>query len=169
MLHLSLFACTGYQLQLASSSYKTTTGSAPPFFHSLLRIYIPSRSPAYFHSLLRIYIASRSLRSAHRDHHREAQNHFPEHSHSPLLAGGMILITDTRYYRPWVGGGKSETLCVIELGFLLMSFLWLYTIRDPLLGCTFDPPVEKHCNRLCLTHRRVTIRSTEKYRNSTLI
>ncbi len=28
---------------------RTTTGSAPTYFHSLLRIYIPSRSPAYFH------------------------------------------------------------------------------------------------------------------------
>ncbi len=40
--------------------YRTTTGSAPAYFHSLLQIYIPSRSPAYFHSLLRIYIPSRS-------------------------------------------------------------------------------------------------------------
>ncbi len=40
--------------------YRTTTGSAPAYFHSLLRIYIPSRSLAYFHSLLRIYIPSRS-------------------------------------------------------------------------------------------------------------
>ncbi len=36
---------------------------------------------------------------------------------------------------------------------------------DQLLSCipsTFDPPVEKHCNRMCLTHRRVTIRSTQR-------
>ncbi len=45
-------------------AYRTTTGSAPTYFHSLLRIDIPSRSPAYFHSLLRTYIPSRSLRSA---------------------------------------------------------------------------------------------------------
>ncbi len=30
-------------------AYRTTTGSAPAYFHSLLRIYIPSRSPSYFH------------------------------------------------------------------------------------------------------------------------
>ncbi len=41
-------------------AYRTTTGSAPAYFHSLLRIYIPSRSHAYFHSLLQIYIPSRS-------------------------------------------------------------------------------------------------------------
>ncbi len=37
--------------------------------------------------------------------------------------------------------------------------------RNPLLGCipsTFDRPVEKHCNRLCLTHRRVIIGSTQR-------
>ncbi len=45
-------------------AYRTTTDSVPAYFHSLLQIYIPSRSPAYFHSLLRIYIRSRSLRSA---------------------------------------------------------------------------------------------------------
>ncbi len=34
----------------------------------------------------------------------------------------------------------------------MMLILWLYSIRDTLLGCipsTFDPAVEKHCNRLC--------------------
>ncbi len=41
-------------------AYRTTTDSAPSYFHSLMTIYIPSRSPAYFHSLLQIYIPSRS-------------------------------------------------------------------------------------------------------------
>ncbi len=35
-------------------------GRCPAYFHSILRIYIPSRSPAYFHSLSPIYIPSRS-------------------------------------------------------------------------------------------------------------
>ncbi len=63
------------QFRTLMLAYRTTTGSAPTYFHSLLRIYIPSRSPAYFHSLLlcipsrsptyfhsllRIYIPSRS-------------------------------------------------------------------------------------------------------------
>ncbi len=56
------------QLQLASSSrhwclhYRTTTGSAPTYLHSLLRIYIPSRSPE-------ILLVS----NASWYHHREAQ------------------------------------------------------------------------------------------------
>ncbi len=52
------------QFKTLMLAYRTITGSAPTYFHSLLRIYIPSRSPSYFHSLLRIYIPSRSLRSA---------------------------------------------------------------------------------------------------------
>ncbi len=50
MLHLSLSPCTGYQLPVHIKfktlmlAYRTTTGSAPSFFHSLLQIYIPSRS-----------------------------------------------------------------------------------------------------------------------------
>ncbi len=83
------------QFKTLMLAYRTITGSATTYFHSLLRIYIPSRSPTYFHSLLRIYIPSRSLRSASERaswyHHREAQNHSPEHSLSPFLAGGMIF------------------------------------------------------------------------------
>ncbi len=52
------------QFKTLMLTYRTTTGSAPTYFHSLLQIYIPSRSPVYIHSLLRIYIPSRSLRSA---------------------------------------------------------------------------------------------------------
>ncbi len=52
------------QFKTLMLAYRTTTGSAPTYFHSLLRIYIPSRSPVYFHSLLRMYIPYRSLRSA---------------------------------------------------------------------------------------------------------
>ncbi len=48
------------QFKTLMLAYRTTTGSAPTYFHSLLRIYIPSRSPAYFHSLLRIYFPYRS-------------------------------------------------------------------------------------------------------------
>ncbi len=48
MLHLSSSHCTGYQWQLASSSrhwcLHTERPQAQNYFHSLLRIYIPSRS-----------------------------------------------------------------------------------------------------------------------------
>ncbi len=49
MLHLSLSTCTGsscssYKFKTLMIAYRTTTGSAPTYFHSLLQIYIPSRS-----------------------------------------------------------------------------------------------------------------------------
>jgi len=40
--HLSFSLCTGYQLLLA---YRSTTGSAPSYIHSLLWVCIPSRIP----------------------------------------------------------------------------------------------------------------------------
>ncbi len=76
----SLSPCTGYQLQLASSSrhwclaYRTITGSAPTYFHSLLQTYIPSRS-------LRSASERRLVVPSQR-----GSSHSPEHSLSPFLA-----------------------------------------------------------------------------------
>ncbi len=67
------------QFKTLMLAYKTTTGSAPTYFHSLLQIYVPSRSLRSVSERLLVY------------HHREAQNHSPEHSLSPFLAGGMIF------------------------------------------------------------------------------
>ncbi len=61
------------QFKTLMLAYRTTTGSAPTYFHSLLRIYIPSRS-----------LRSASERRLVVPSHREAQNHSPEHSHSPF-------------------------------------------------------------------------------------
>ncbi len=62
-------------------------------------------APAYFHSLMTIYIPSRSLRSAVSDaswcHHRESQNHSPERFHSPFLAGGMNFPPSSGMLNPW--------------------------------------------------------------------
>ncbi len=46
MSHLSLSPCTVSRLQLKTLmlAYRTATGSAPSYFHSLITIYIPSRS-----------------------------------------------------------------------------------------------------------------------------
>ncbi len=60
-------------------AYRTTTGSAPSYFHSLLRIYIPSRS-------LRSASERRLVVPSQR-----GSNHSPEHSHSPFLDGGIIF------------------------------------------------------------------------------
>ncbi len=84
MLHLSLSPCTGYQLQLASSSrhwcLHTEQSQAQ---HPPTSTHCYSTSPPEVWDLL--------VSDASRYHHREAQNHSPEHSRSPFLAGGMIF------------------------------------------------------------------------------
>ncbi len=85
MLHLSLSPCTGYQLPLASSSRhwclhieQPQAQHTPTSTH-----YYESTSPPEVWDLL--------VSDASWYHHREAQNHSPEHSLSPFLAGGMIF------------------------------------------------------------------------------
>ncbi len=60
-------------------AYRTTTGSAPPTSTH----YYESTSPPEVWDLL--------VSDALWYHHREAQNHSPEHSHSPFLDGGIIF------------------------------------------------------------------------------
>ncbi len=85
MLHLSLSPCTGYQLQLASSSrhwclhIEQSQAQHPPTSTH----YYELTSPPEAWDLL--------VSDASWYHHREAQNHSPEHSLSPFLAGGMIF------------------------------------------------------------------------------
>ncbi len=85
MLHLSLSPCTGYQLQLASSSRHWCLHiEQPQAQHSPTSThYYESTSPPEVWDLL--------VSDASWCHHREAQNHSPEHSLSPFLAGGMIF------------------------------------------------------------------------------
>ncbi len=84
MLHLSLSPCTGYQLQLASSSrhwclhIEQSQAQHPPTSTH----YYELTSPPEVWDLL--------VSDASWYHHREAQNHSPEHSRSPFLTDGMI-------------------------------------------------------------------------------
>ncbi len=85
ILHLSLCPCTGYQLQLASSSrhwclhIEQPQAQHPPTSTHCYEF----TSPPEFWDLL--------VSDASWYHHREAQNHSPEHSLSPFLVGGMIF------------------------------------------------------------------------------
>ncbi len=67
------------QFKTLMLAYRTITGSAPTYFHSLLQTYIPPEAWDLLVSDASWY------------HHREAQSHSPEHSLSPFLAGGMIF------------------------------------------------------------------------------
>ncbi len=88
-------------------AYKTTTGSAPTYFYSLLRIYIP---PEVWD--LRVSDASWY-------HHREAQIHFPEHFHSLFLTGGMNFPT------PW-----NDTCKLISSVFTWFQLLLLHKKKN---------------------------------------
>ncbi len=80
-----LSPCTGYQLQLTSSSrhwclhIEQPQAQHPPTSTH----YCESTSPPEVWDLL--------VSDASWYHHREAQNHSPKHSRSPFLTGGMIF------------------------------------------------------------------------------
>ncbi len=83
MHNLSLSPCTGYRLQLASSSR-----------HWCLHIeqaQHPPTSTHYYKSTPPPEVWDPLVSDASWYHHREAQNHSPEHSRSPFLAGGMTF------------------------------------------------------------------------------
>ncbi len=85
MSHLSLSPGTGYRLQLAlSSTHWCLHIEQPQAQHPPTSTHwSQSTSPPEVWDLL--------VSDASWYHHREAQNHFPEHSRSPFLAGGMIF------------------------------------------------------------------------------
>ncbi len=85
MLHLSLFSCTGYQLQLASSSRHWCLHIEQP------QTQHPPTSNHYYEFTSPPEVWELLVSNASWYHHREAQNHSPEHSLSPFLAGGMIF------------------------------------------------------------------------------
>ncbi len=85
MLHLSLSPCTGYKLQLASSSRHWCLHIEQP------QAQHPPTSTHYYEFTSPPEVWDLLVSDASWYHHREAQNHFPEHSLSPFLAGGMIF------------------------------------------------------------------------------
>ncbi len=85
MLHLSLSPCTGYQLQLASSSRHWCLHIEQP------QAQHPPTSTHYYEFTTPPEVWDLLVSDASWYHYREAQNHSPEHSRSPFLAGGMIF------------------------------------------------------------------------------
>ncbi len=85
MLHLSLSSCTGYQLQLASSSRHWCLHIEQP------QAQHPPTSTHYYKFTSPPEVWDLRVSDASWYHHREAQNHSPEHSLSPFLAGRMIF------------------------------------------------------------------------------
>ncbi len=85
MLHLSSSHCTGYQWQLASSSRHWCLHTERP------QAQHPPTSTHYYESTSPPEVWDLLVSNALWYHHREAQNHSPEHSHSPFLDGGIIF------------------------------------------------------------------------------
>ncbi len=81
----ALSPCTGYRLQLASSSWHRCLHIEQP------QAQHPPTSTHWWQSTSPPEVWDPLMSDISWYHHREAQNHFPEHSHSSLLAGGMIF------------------------------------------------------------------------------
>ncbi len=82
---LSSSPCTGYQLQLASSSRHWCLHTERP------QAQHPPTSTHYYESTSPPEVWDLLVSDALWYHHREAQNHSPEHSRSPFLDGGIIF------------------------------------------------------------------------------
>ncbi len=101
MLHLSLSPCTGYQLQLASSSrhwclhIEQSQAQHPPtsthYYESTSPPEAPPTSTHYYELTSPPEAWDLLVSDASWYHHREAQNHSPEHSLSPFLVAGMTF------------------------------------------------------------------------------
>ncbi len=134
MLHLSLSPCTGYQLQLASSSR-----------HWCLHIEQPQAQhpPTFIHwwqSTSPPEVWDPLVSDASWYHHREAQNHSPEHSRSPFLAGGMIFPPLSGTLDPCQSSSNNWKLISFDtLDFILnkQQKKTLYLSLIPLLACTY--------------------------------
>ncbi len=139
MSHLFLSPCTGYRLRLASSSR-----------HWCLHIeqQHPPTSTYYYQSTSPPEVWDLWVSDASWYHHREAQNHFPEHSRSLFLAGGMIFSPLSRTLNPWQFSSDSWKLISFDTTWLhpklkknkkkkthfVFPFIYLFL---PFLSCTY--------------------------------
>ncbi len=105
---LPVAACIKFKTLMLA--YRTATGSAPSYFHSLITIYIRD---------LWASIASWC-------HHREVQNHSTERFHSPFQAGGMNFPPQSGMLNPWQF--SSDTLKLISF---VITWLHLKKKKNP--------------------------------------
>ncbi len=93
--HTSLSPYTGSRLQLASSPRHWCLHIEQP------QAQHPPTSTPLWQSTSPPEVWDLRVSDASWCHHREAQNHSPEHFHSPFLAGGMNLPPSSRVLNPW--------------------------------------------------------------------
>ncbi len=136
MLHLSLCPCTGYQLQLVSSSRHWCLHIEQP------QAQHPPTSTRYYEFTSPPEVWDLLVSDASWYHHREAQNHSPEHSLSPFLAGRMIFPTPSGMLDPCQFSSNNWKLISFNSTWLLKKktftfFQNLHLSLLPLLACTY--------------------------------
>ncbi len=136
MLHLSLSPCTGYKLQLASSSRHWCLHIEQP------QAQHPPTSTHYYESTYPPEVWDLLVRDASWYHHREAQNHSPEHSRSPFLSGGMIFPSPSGMLDPCQSSSNNWKLISFNSTWLhhkkiLSLFLYLHLSLLTLLACIY--------------------------------
>ncbi len=144
MLHLSLSPCTGYPLQLAFSSRHWCLHIEQP------QAQHPPTSTHYYESTSPSEVWDLLVSDASWYHHREAQNHSPEHSRSPFLAGGMIFPPPSGMMDPCQSSSNNWKLISFNTTWLhhrkkkkkipslfLYLHLYLYLSLLPLLACIY--------------------------------
>ncbi len=120
MLHLSLSSCTGYQLQLASSSRHWCLHLEQP------QAQHPPTSTHYYKLTSPPEVWDLLVSDASWCHHREAQNHSPEHSLSPFLAGGMIFPPPSGMLDPCQISSNNWKLISFNSTWLLKKKIYIY-------------------------------------------
>ncbi len=140
MLHLSLSPCTDNQLQLASSSKHWCLHIEQP------QAQHPPTSTHWWQSTSPPEVWDLLVSDASWYHHREAQNHSPEHSRSPFLAGGKVTHPHPECWIPvnlqtTTENSSFSTLLDFIIKKILCLFLnlhlSLYLSLLPLLACTY--------------------------------
>ncbi len=143
---LSLSPCTGYQLQLACSSRHWCLHIEQP------QAQHPPTSTHYYESTSPPEVWDLLVSDASWYHHREAQNHSPEHSLSPFLAGGMIFPPPSGTLDPCQSSSNNWKLISFDT-------TWLHPklkIKNTTFSLSFSPSLAssylfEQCLRLSVT------------------
>ncbi len=126
MSHLSLSPCTGSRLQLASSSRHWCLHIEQP------QAQHPPTSTHYYESTSPPEVWDPLVSDASWYHHREAQNHSPEHSLSPFLAGGMIFPSPSGLLDPCQSSSNNGNLISFDTTWLHLKKKYFFLCIPPL-------------------------------------
>ncbi len=144
MLHLSLSPCTGYQLQLTSSSRDECLHIEQP------QAQHPPTTTHYYEFTSPPEVWDLLVSDASWYHHREAQNHSPEHSLSQFLTGGMIFPPPSGILDPCQSSSNNWKL-------ISFNTTWLHPkLKKKKLSLLFSPSLAslylfEQCLRLGVT------------------